>query len=75
MPTTDKKILIFEKKPITGGIPATENIIKAKLKAKPGLDFFNRVKLLSSLLYLFFKCLFFNLINKNKYQIKNPEII
>ena len=56
-------------------MPAIENIIKAKHKATPGLDFFNKTRSQSSLLYLFFKYLFFNLINKNKYQIKNPDAI
>jgi hypothetical protein len=68
-------MFIFAKKPMTGGMPATENIIKAKHKAMPGLDFFNKTKSQSSLLYLLFKYLFFNLINKNKYQIKNPDAI
>ena len=49
-------MFIFAKNPITGGIPATENIIKAKHKAKPGFDFFNKARSQSSLLYLFFKC-------------------
>ena len=57
-------MFIFAKKPMTGGMPATENSIKAKHKAKPGFDFFNKARSQSSLLYLFFKYLFFNLINK-----------
>lgn len=56
-------------------MPATENITKAKHKAIPGFDFFNKARSQSSLLYLFFKCLFLSLINKNKDQIKNPDAI
>jgi hypothetical protein len=75
MPITDKKIFILARNPIRGGIPAIENNVKAKVKAIPELDFFNRTKSLNSLLYLFFKCLFLNLIKIKVYQTHNPEII
>ena len=48
----DKKTPSFVKKPIKGGIPATENIATLKLKASPGFDFCNKAIFPNSLLNL-----------------------
>ena len=56
----DKNTPNLAKKPIKGGIPAIENIIKAKLIAKAGFAFRNNIKSPSSLFNLFGYNLLFN---------------